>query len=142
AFILIMTGFTGVDLVDNALGLGLLVGLAVALTAAFGMEGAATAAAVSIAALNVVRLVQVRRRVGIQPYHRAYLRLALPAGAAALVALAVHAALSGRPWWISLAATGACALAAYAALMPLALPADERLALSARVGRGPRAPRA
>ena len=41
AFILIMTGFTGVDLVDNALGLGLLVGLAVALTAAFGMEGAA-----------------------------------------------------------------------------------------------------
>jgi O-antigen/teichoic acid export membrane protein len=142
AFILIMTGFTGVDLVDNAVGLGLLVGLAVALTAAFGMEGAAAAAAVSIAALNVVRLAQVRRRVGIQPYERAYLRLALPAGASALAALAVHAALSSRPWWGSLAATGFCALAVYAALMPLALPADERWALSARLSRASRRPRA
>ena len=63
-----MTGFTGLDLLDNALGVALLAGLAAALTVAFGIEGTATAAAVSIAALNVVRLVQVRRRVGIQPY--------------------------------------------------------------------------
>ena len=135
AFILIMTGFTGLDLLDNVLGIGLLVGLATALTAAFGIEGTATAAAVSVAALNVVRLVQVRRRLGIQPYERVYLRLALPAAGAALAALAAHAALSGRPWWASLAATAVCGLAAYAALLPLALPAPERAVLSTSMGR-------
>lgn len=140
AFILIMTGFTAVDLVDNAVGLGLLVGLAVALTAAFGMEGAAVASAVSIAALNLVRLVQVKRRVGIQPYERAYVGLALPAGAAALAAIAVHAALAGRPWWVSLAATGVCALAVYSALLLVVLPPNERAVLArsrGSVARGP-----
>jgi O-antigen/teichoic acid export membrane protein len=140
AFVLIMTGFTGVDLVDNAVGLGLLVGLAVALTAAFGMEGAAAASAVSIAALNLVRLAQVRRRVGIQPYERAYLWLALPAGAAALAAIAVHAALAGSSWWVSLAVTAACGLAAYGALLPAVLPAGERAALTAPVARLRRGP--
>jgi O-antigen/teichoic acid export membrane protein len=139
AFILIMTGFTGVDLVDNALGLGVLVGLAAALTAAFGMEGAALAAAVSISGLNLVRLVQVRRRVGIQPYERAYLGLLVPAGAAALVAVGLHAVLDGRAWWVSLAATAAGGLVAYAALLPVVLPADERahlIAPAARLRRG------
>jgi O-antigen/teichoic acid export membrane protein len=134
-FILIMTGFTGLDLLDNLLGTALLVGLAAALTAAFGMEGTATAAAVSIASINVLRLQQVRRRIGIQPYERSYLGLVLPAGAAALAALGAHVALSGRPWWSSLAATGACGLAAYAGLLPLTLPAHERAALFAPLGR-------
>jgi O-antigen/teichoic acid export membrane protein len=140
AFILIMTGFTGVDLVDNALGLGLLVGLAIVLTAGLGMEGTAAAAALSIAALNLVRLVQVRRRVGIQPYERAYLGLALPAGAAALAAIAVQVALSGSRWWVSLAATAVCGLAAYAALLPTVLPARERALLIAPVARLRRRP--
>jgi O-antigen/teichoic acid export membrane protein len=135
AFILIMTGFTGLDLLDNALGVALLLGLAVALTAALGMEGAAVAAATSIAALNLVRLLQVRRRVGIQPYERSYLGLALPAGAAAIAGLAVHAVLSGAPWWVSLAATAACALGAYAALLPVVLPAQERALVLGPVAR-------
>jgi O-antigen/teichoic acid export membrane protein len=135
AFVLIMTGFTGVDLVDNALGLGLLVGLAVALTAAFGMEGAATAAAVSIAALNLVRLVQVRRRVGIQPYERAYLGLVVPAAAAAAAAALAQHQLSGQLWWISLGVTAICSLAAYVALLPLVLPPRERARLASSLGR-------
>jgi O-antigen/teichoic acid export membrane protein len=134
-FVLIMTGFTGLDLLDNVLGTALLVGLAAVLTAAFGIEGTATAAASSIAALNVLRLVQVRRRVGIQPYERAYLRLAAPAGAAALASLGAHAALGGGSWWTSLAATAACGVVAYVALLPLALLTDERAVLLARLGR-------
>ena len=129
-FVLIMTGFTGLDLVDNALGVALLVGLAAGLTAAFGIAGTATAAAVSIAALNLLRLAQVRRRVGIQPYERAYLRLVVPAGAAVLAALGAHAALAGQSWWASLAATGACGLAAYATFLPFGLPLRERAVLS------------
>ena len=135
AFILIMTGFTGLDLVDNALGAGLLLALALVLAPEFGLEGAAVAAAVSMAVLKVVRLIQVRRRLGIQPYERAYVGLALPAGAAALAAVAAHAALSGRPWWVSLAATAAFALAAYATLLPFVLPDRERAAVRAAVAR-------
>jgi O-antigen/teichoic acid export membrane protein len=134
-FILIMAGFTGLDLLDNLVGTALLVGLAAALTAAFGIEGTAAAAALSIAALNAVRLVQVRRRIGVQPYERAYLKLALPTAAAALAAVGAHAALSERAWWISLTATSVCGVAAYAALLPFALPAAERAALAAPVGR-------
>jgi O-antigen/teichoic acid export membrane protein len=134
-FILIMTGFTGLDLLDNVLGISLLVGLAIVLTAAFGIEGTAVAAAVSVAGLNVLRLVQVRRRVGIQPYERAYLGLALPAAAAVLAAFAAHAALSGRAWWASLASTAACGFASYAAVLPLALPAAERAVLFASLSR-------
>jgi O-antigen/teichoic acid export membrane protein len=132
-FILIMTGFTGVDLVDNALGIALLVGLAAALTAAFGIEGTATAAAVSVSGLNVLRLFQVRRRVGIQPYERTYAGLIVPAAGAALAALAVHAALAGQSWLLSLLATSACGLVAYVALLPLVLPADERAILRAKL---------
>jgi O-antigen/teichoic acid export membrane protein len=134
-FILIMTGFTGVDLLDNLAGTALLVALAAALTAAFGIEGTAVAAAVSIATLNVVRLVQVRRRIGIQPYERAYLRLGIPAGGAALAALGAHALLSGRPWWASLAVTAVAGLGLYAALLPLALPAAERAVVTAVLER-------
>jgi hypothetical protein len=90
---------------------------------------------VSIAALNLLRLAQVGRRVGIQPYERIYLRLALPSSAAALAALGAHGALSGQAWWASLAATAACGLVAYGVLLPLALPAGERAALGALAKR-------
>ena len=93
------------------------------------MEGTAVAAAVGISALNVLRLVQVRRRIPIQPYERAYLALAIPAAAAALAAVGVHAALSGSAWWVSLAATGVCGFAGYLALLPVALPTRERALL-------------
>jgi O-antigen/teichoic acid export membrane protein len=132
-FILIMTGFTGVDLVDNAVGVAVLVALAAGLTAAFGIEGTAAASAVSIAGLNGVRLLQVRRRVGIQPYERSYLGLALPGGAAFLAAFGAHALMADRSWWLSLAATALAGLAAYLVLLPVVLPAEERAALRERL---------
>jgi O-antigen/teichoic acid export membrane protein len=134
-FVLIMAGFTGVDLVDNVVGSALLVGLAALLTASFGIEGTAAAAAVTLAALNALRLTQVARRMGIQPYERVYLGLIVPAGAAALAALGAHAALSDRIWWLSLAATAVAGFLVYLAFLPFALPARERALLSAPVAK-------
>jgi O-antigen/teichoic acid export membrane protein len=131
-FILIMTGFTGLDLLDNLLGVTLIAGLAVVLTPSFGIEGTAAASAIGIATPHLLRLVQVRRRIGIQPYERGYLRLAVPAGAAVLAALGAHAAVGGHVWWVSFAATGVCALAAYVGLLPFALAAQERAFLLRR----------
>jgi O-antigen/teichoic acid export membrane protein len=134
-FILIMTGYTGIDLIDNFAGVLLLAGLAAGLTQAFGIEGTAVAAAVSTVALKLVRLQQVRDRIGIQPYERAYTGLLLPGVAAALAAIGAHSALAGASWWVSLALTAACALAVYAALLPFTLPPAERSALFALLGR-------
>ena len=128
-FILIMTGFTLVDLFDNLTAVVLIAVMAVPLTNALGIEGTALAAATTVAGMSLVRLGQVRRYIGIQPYDRAYLGLALPTLAAAAAALAAHAALAGRPWWASLTATAACGFLAYGALLALVLPAAERAAL-------------
>jgi O-antigen/teichoic acid export membrane protein len=135
-FILIMTGFTGLDLLDNALGVALLAAMAVALTAAFGIEGTATAAAVSVAAVNVARLVQVHGRVGIQPYDRSFAGLIFPGGGALAAAVVAHALLSGQAWWLTLAVTAVCALAVYAALIPFGLPRGERAALFSLLAKG------
>jgi O-antigen/teichoic acid export membrane protein len=128
-FVLIMIGRTGIDLLDNALGVAVLVGLAAPLSSAYGMEGAAVASAVTIAAVNGLRLVQVKKAAGIQPYARTYLPLALPAAACAGAAVVAHLAAGGGRWWVDLAATSLAGGVAYGASLPWGLPAAERLAL-------------
>jgi O-antigen/teichoic acid export membrane protein len=125
-FVLIMVGRTGLDLLDNAIGVVLLAALAVPLADSHGMEGAALAAAVTFAVVNVLRLVQVRSVVGIQPYTADYARLLIPAAACAAASLLAHAATSGDRWWACLAATAAAGLAAYVAALPAGLTAGER----------------
>jgi len=142
AFVLIMVGRTGLDLVDNLIAVALLVALAAPLSSAYGIEGAALSSAIALSAVNLLRLAQVSRLVGIQPYTDAYPRLALPAGGCALAAVGVHAALGSAAWYVALAATTIAAAAAYLALLPAALPAGERQALylvTRRItNRGPR----
>jgi O-antigen/teichoic acid export membrane protein len=129
AFVLIMVGRTGVDLVDNVLAVALLVALCAPLSSAEGIEGAALASALVLGGVNLLRLAQVSRMVGIHPYTRDYLRLALPAGGCLAAALAVHAVTSPHHWFLALAATAAAAGLAYLVLLPAGLPAGERDAL-------------
>jgi O-antigen/teichoic acid export membrane protein len=142
AFVLIMVGRTGLDLVDNAIAVAVLVALAAPLSSAHGIEGAAVASAVAIGGVNLLRLVQVSRVVGIQPYTADYLRLVVPSAACAAAALAAHAATSGSSWFVALLVTGVSAGAAYLLLLPVGLPGEERAAIyrSTRriTNRGPR----
>jgi O-antigen/teichoic acid export membrane protein len=142
AFVLIMVGRTGLDLIDNAVAVAVLVALAAPLSSAYGIEGAAVASAVTLAGVNLLRLVQVSRLVRIQPYTSDYARLALPAAACLAAALLAHAASSGASWFVALLVTAAAAAAAYLVLLPAGLPAAEREALyrSTRriTNRGPR----
>jgi O-antigen/teichoic acid export membrane protein len=143
AFVLIMVGLTGVDLVDNLLAAALLLALAFPLAASYGPTGAAVASACALAGVNGLRLWQVRRRVGIQPFDADYLRLALPAGACVAAALGAHAVTVDDRWWVSLAATVAAGAAAYAVVLPAGLPAAEREAAAAwartrRIAKRPR----
>ncbi|HEY0386864.1 MAG TPA: oligosaccharide flippase family protein [Gaiellales bacterium] len=142
AFVLIMVGRTGLDLVDNVVAVAVLVALAAPLSSAYGIEGAAIASAVAIGGVNLLRLVQVARTVGIQPYTGDYGRLLLPAAGCLTAALLAHAATSSDAWFVALLATGAAAGAVYLVLLPAGLPPGEREALyrSTRriTNRGPR----
>jgi O-antigen/teichoic acid export membrane protein len=141
AFVLVMAGFTGVDLADNVLAAIVLFALAIPLASAVGPTGAAAASASALALVNVVRLIQVARLVGVQPFDAAYLRLVVPAGACALAAWGARAALSADAWWVVGAATTLAGAAAYAALLPAGLPAAARSAMAAftrRISNRPR----
>ncbi len=141
AFVLVMAGFTGLDLADNLLAAALLFALAIPLAAAVGPTGAAAASAAALAAVNIVRLIQVSRRVGVQPFDAAYVRLGVPAVACALAAVAARAGTGWGPWWVQVAAMTLAGAAAYALLLPAGLPAAERSAVGAftrRISNRPR----
>jgi O-antigen/teichoic acid export membrane protein len=131
AFVLIMVGLTGIDLVDNLLAAALLVALAAPLASAEGPTGAAIASALALAGVNGLRLWQVWRRVGIQPFDAAYARLIIPAAGCAAAAAGANALAGGGRWWVTLAATVAAGLAAYVVLLPAGLPVPERAQVSA-----------
>jgi O-antigen/teichoic acid export membrane protein len=130
AFVLVMAGYTGVDLLDNVLAAALLFGLAIPLASADGPAGAAAAAATALACVNLVRLAQVWRLIGIQPFDADYGRLVLPSAACALAAWAARSALESHPWWLTAAAAALAGTAAYAALLPAGLPAAERASVA------------
>jgi O-antigen/teichoic acid export membrane protein len=141
AFVLVMAGFTGVDLADNVLAAIVLFALAIPLASAEGPAGAAAASAAALALVNIVRLIQVHRLIGVQPFDAAYGRLAVPAAGCALAAWAAGAALSAHAWWLVVAATAAAGVAAYAVLLPAGLPAAERATVAAftrRISNRPR----
>ena len=141
AFVLIMVGRTGLDLVDNLLAAALLFALAIPLAATVGPTGAAVASAAALAAVNVVRLIQVSRRVGVQPFDAAYFRLGVPAAACALAAWVARAGAGSGPWWLEVAAATLAGGAAYALLLPAGLPPAERSAVAAftrRISNRPR----
>jgi O-antigen/teichoic acid export membrane protein len=135
AFVLIMVGLTGLDLLDNLIAAVVLVALAVPLASAEGPTGAAIASAAALAGVNALRLWQVWRKVGVQPFDGAYLRLAIPALGCAAAAIAARAAVSGRQWWLVLGITAVTGLAAYLALLPAGLTVPERAQIGRLLGR-------
>ncbi|HXD71633.1 MAG TPA: oligosaccharide flippase family protein [Gaiellales bacterium] len=141
AFVLVMAGYTGLDLADNLLAAAVLLALAIPLAAAEGPTGAAAASATALALVNLVRLAQVHRRVGVQPFDAAYGRLALPAAGCLAAAWAARAVTDSHPWWVVAAATTVAGAIAYAVLLPAGLPAAERSAVASftrRISNRPR----
>ncbi len=140
AFVLIMAGRTGLDLLDNAVTMVVLVVLAAVLGSSHGIDGVAVASAISISAVNILRLAQVQRLIGIHPFEWAYLRLAVPAGGCLSVTLLARTLLSGRPFELALPAIAVLGTIAYLTLLPAGLPTPERrmvLERARRLGRAP-----
>jgi O-antigen/teichoic acid export membrane protein len=83
--ILTMTGYERIQLVNNLLALGLNIGLNLFLIPRYGILGAAIATSVSLAVLNVLRVIQVIRFIGISPFSTNYFRGIFPVGAGVIV---------------------------------------------------------
>ncbi len=135
-FVLIMAGRTGWDLTVYALSFPLDLVLSLILVSAFGIEGAAIAQTITIAASNALRLTLVYRFVGIQPYDRRYVRLLVPAALSALAMIGIHAAISGAGWPVDLGGTAIGGGLVYVvAVALLALTPQEKTVARAFVSR-------
>jgi O-antigen/teichoic acid export membrane protein len=135
-FILIMVGRTGWDLAVYGSTFALDLAVAFWLAPRWGMEGAAIAQALAMVASNGGRLYLVRRYVHIQPFDRHYLRLVIPAAAAALAMLGGHAAAGDSGWIMDLTLTGALGTLVYiAGLFLIGLTRSERRAVARILGR-------
>ena len=129
-FVLIMAGRTGWDLTVYAVSAALDLVLSILLVPKFGIAGAATAQAITIAGSNWLRLALVKKYVGIFPWDKPYARLAVPAVACALAMLAAQAVLPGKKWLLELIGIGLAGAIVYVpVLLRFGLTEGERIAL-------------
>ena len=129
-FVLIMAGRTGWDLTVYGLSALLDLVLSIVLVPKFGINGAAAAQAITIACSNWLRLVLVKRFVGIFPWDRPYARLALPAIACGVAMLAAEAVLGNARWLVELVGIGVAGAVVYMpVLLRFGLTEGERIAL-------------
>ncbi|EFW90159.1 polysaccharide biosynthesis protein [Haladaptatus paucihalophilus DX253] len=71
-YLLIMSGYEKLQMINSVAVCAMNIGLNFLLIRQFGIVGAAAATSSSIATLNVLRLVEVRYLLGIQPYSRRF----------------------------------------------------------------------
>jgi O-antigen/teichoic acid export membrane protein len=112
-FVLIMAGFTGLDLVVYASSFALDLVAALVFVPLLGIEGAALAQAITLVVSNALRLWFVYRYVRIHPYDRHYARLAIPAAICAAAMLGAHVALHAVAWPVDLLGTAVAGAVVY-----------------------------
>jgi O-antigen/teichoic acid export membrane protein len=130
-FVLIMAGFTGMDLVVYASSFLVDLVLALVFVPIFGIEGAALAQAITLVFSNALRLWLVYRLVRIHPYDRQYARLAVPAAVCGAAMLTVHLALQDSAWPVDLLSTAVAGGIVYVPTLVLVglTPAEKGLVL-------------
>jgi len=139
-FILIMAGRTGWDLTLYLCGFAIDVGVALALAGpnSLGIRGAATAQAVTLTFSAVARLLLVRRFLGIWPFDRKWLRLAVPSLLGALTMGLVHGVMPEGKWAMDLLVSAALGTGVYGgAMLVIGLSATERAAVMRLILRRP-----
>jgi O-antigen/teichoic acid export membrane protein len=118
-YLLMMSGNQRCLIKIEAIMAALMVLLNLLLIPRWGITGAAMAAAITNVAGNIWYLAEVRRRLGLFPYNRSYLRLALPLGGTLAITLGLRAVFGGvqQEW----AVIGAALVLSYLAFIGIAL---------------------
>ncbi len=115
----------------------LMVILSVTLVPAWGIVGAAVAAAITNVGVNTWNLLEVRKALGISPYNRGYLRLVPPTIAALIVTLSVkrYSHVLNRDWLAVGVALGLAYCLFAAIVLMTGLDDDDRLIATAMWSR-------
>ncbi|WP_375485158.1 flippase [uncultured Jatrophihabitans sp.] len=128
-----MSGHVRLNMTNNLVTLALNVGLNVALIPPFGIKGAAVAWSVSLAVVNIARVVENRLLFGVLPFDRSLIKVLLAAAVAAAVAVAIRVGLAGVLTEL-VVGVAAGAGAYFAALWLFGFEDDDRVAIRSILG--------
>jgi O-antigen/teichoic acid export membrane protein len=104
-YLLLMSGNQGRLMKIQSIMAAVTILLSICLIPRWGLIGAALASATSNVGANLLCLLEVRRRLGVTPYNRTYLRLTLPMVMTVATLSLVHRTLAAvHPDWIVIAA--------------------------------------
>lgn len=120
---LVMSGNERLKVIGDVAAVVMNVMLNLLLISPLGVAGAAIASAISISAVNLLRLVQVYTVLQVQAFNWGYLKPVASGVAAVVAGFLTHAALTATPWFATLLMTTAAILLVYAVLL-LALGLD------------------
>jgi len=111
--------------------------LSAVLVPLWGIVGAAVAAAITNAGVNLGNLLQVKKALAISPYNRGYLRLLLPTIAVLVTTFVVkrYSALLHHDWLVVGIALGLAYCVFAAIVLMTGLDADDRLIATAMWSR-------
>ena len=86
-FILQMTGKQDIELVNTVITVMMNIGLNIWFIQSYGVFGAALATGISLTVINIAKLIEVYKLIGIQPYNRKYIKPIIAAVLGVLVSL-------------------------------------------------------
>ncbi|MFB6271905.1 MAG: flippase [Salinibacter sp.] len=116
-FALIMTGRTYHHLAGDLALTVLNVGLNLAFIPQWGLQGAATATAISLIGVNLVRLVQTRRLLDLSPFGRPHLKVLMAGAGSAAVTWGLLALVPEAHFLLRLAAAALTLILSYGAIL-------------------------
>jgi len=106
-FMLLMSGNQNLELIDSIINMTVTLLLYFVLIPRMSILGAGISASMSNILVNLLRLWQVKRRLGITPYNRSYWRLVLPVTVSVLATIVIHQLTASIAWpaWIDVILT-------------------------------------
>ncbi len=136
SLLLLMSGNQGRLLKAQVTMSGVMIIANIALVPIWGLVGAAIAAAITTAGINVWNLLSVRKVLGLSPFSRTFARLVVPGAASLLVTLIFsQEANMIRPDWLAIVLALIATYSVFAATAGFSLDEDDRLILFAMWSR-------
>lgn len=124
-FVLSMSGRPGVNLVNSVIGVALYIGFGLFAVPRYGVVGMAWVDAIVTAIINGVRVIQVKKYIGVQPFGRSFLK---PVGATLIgaVVLLLWRLIPGENLALEVSGVAVAGLAYVLSLRAMGLDAEER----------------
>jgi O-antigen/teichoic acid export membrane protein len=133
-YVLSMTGRPGVNFVNSIVAVGLYVVLGIMVVPDHGALGMAYVDAAVTAVINIVRVIEAKILVGVQPFGRSFVKPVVGTIVAAAVLL-LWRLIPGDPYWLEACGIGVALIAYLGTLRAFGIDDEERFVWEAIRGR-------